>query len=209
MIAIIDYGVGNLGSVEKAFRFIGSDAVITSDKKLILEADAVVLPGVGAYSDAMQSLRNADMIDTIKEVIRVGIPFLGICLGLQLLFEYSEEGGARVPGMGILKGAIKQLPLDMKLKVPHMGWNSLRISENCPLFKNLPAKPYVYFIHSFYLEAKDRTIVAATTHYGLQFDVAVGHKNIYATQFHPEKSGEIGLGILKNFVEEATKKVDN
>ncbi len=202
MIAIIDYGVGNLRSVEKAFHFIGVEAEISSDKEFISKADAVVLPGVGAFADAMDSLRKYDMVDLVKETIKSNKPFLGICLGMQMLFEYSEEGGERVPGLGVFKGSIKQLPLDMGLKVPHMGWNSIKTSENCHILKNLPEKPFVYFVHSYYLTADDRNIVAASTSYGIEFDVAVSSGNVFATQFHPEKSGEIGLKILKNFVNE-------
>ena len=200
MIAIIDYGVGNLRSVEKAFHFIGCDASVTSDADTILKSDAVVLPGVGAYCDTMESLRKAGRVDVVRSVIDSGKLFLGICLGMQLLFEYSEEGGDRVEGLGVFKGAIKQLPLDMGLKVPHMGWNSLETKGNSPFFKNLPENPYVYFVHSFYLDAENKDSVIATAGYGIEFDVAFNAGNIYATQFHPEKSGVVGLGILKNWV---------
>ncbi len=200
MIAIIDYGVGNLRSVEKAFGFIGAEAVVSSDRELILGADAVVLPGVGAFADAMDSLERFDMISTVKAAIDQGKPFLGICLGMQLLFDYSEEGGERVEGLGILKGSIRQLPLDMGLKVPHMGWNSIKTGGDCAVFHNLSSRPYVYFVHSYYLTAEDRGIVAATTRYGIEFDVAVCRDKVCATQFHPEKSGETGLQILKNWV---------
>ncbi|RCX08914.1 imidazole glycerol phosphate synthase subunit HisH [Anaerobacterium chartisolvens] len=200
MIAIIDYGVGNLRSVEKAFGFIGAEAVVSSDSELILGADAVVLPGVGAFADAMDSLERFDMINTVKTAIDRGKPFLGICLGMQLLFEYSQEGGERVRGLGVFKGSIRQLPLDMGLKVPHMGWNSIKTAEDCAVFGNLSPKPYVYFVHSYYLTAEDRSIVAATARYGIEFDVAVCKDKVCATQFHPEKSGETGLQILKNWV---------
>lgn len=204
MIAIIDYGVGNLRSVEKAFHFIGREVAVTSDTGLVLSADAVVLPGVGAFADAMENLKRAGMVETVKKVIADGKPFLGICLGMQLLFDYSEEGGERVEGLGIFEGSIRQLPLDMNLKVPHMGWNSLKVKEGCPLFKNIPSNPYVYFVHSYYLTAKDRSIVIATTSYGIDFDVAIGAGKTYATQFHPEKSGEVGLNILRNWAALAT-----
>lgn len=200
MIAIIDYGVGNLRSVEKAFQFIGKDVTVTSDVELVSEADAVVLPGVGAYSDAMANLRNAGMVDVVKQAIAQNKPFLGICLGMQLLFDYSEEGGSHVEGLGIFRGAIRQLPRDMGLKVPHMGWNSLKIKESCPLFKNLSINPYVYFVHSFYLEAKDRELVAATTEYGVSIDAAIAKGNVFASQFHPEKSGSVGLEMLRNWI---------
>jgi imidazole glycerol phosphate synthase, glutamine amidotransferase subunit len=200
LIAIIDYGVGNLRSVEKAFQFIGKDVTVTSDVELVSEADAVVLPGVGAYSDAMANLRNAGMVDVVKQAIAQNKPFLGICLGMQLLFDYSEEGGSHVEGLGIFRGAIRQLPRDMGLKVPHMGWNSLKIKESCPLFKNLSINPYVYFVHSFYLEAKDRELVAATTEYGVSIDAAIAKGNVFASQFHPEKSGSVGLEMLRNWI---------
>ncbi|MDP4181605.1 MAG: imidazole glycerol phosphate synthase subunit HisH [Bacillota bacterium] len=201
MIAIIDYGVGNLRSVEKAFHFIGCEASVSSDPDFVLNADGVVLPGVGAYSDAMDNLKKAGMVDVVKRVIEDDKPFLGICLGMQLLFDYSKEGGDNVRGLGIFKGAIKQLPSDMNLKVPHMGWNSIKTSQDCALFKNLPNTPYVYFVHSYYLDAENKDIVKATTDYGIQFDVAVGKGKVFATQFHPEKSGEVGLTILRNFKE--------
>lgn len=199
MIAIIDYGVGNLRSVEKAFQFIGCKAIITSDAKTVSRADGIVLPGVGAFSDAMENLRNAGMVDLVKGAIAADKPFLGICLGMQLLFDYSEEGGGRADGLGIFKGAIRQLPQDTGLKVPHMGWNSLKTKEACPLFNDLKANPYVYFVHSFYLEAENRQLVAATAEYGVRIDAAIARGNVFATQFHPEKSGSIGLDMLRNW----------
>lgn len=207
MIAIIDYGVGNLRSVEKAFEYIGCDTVITSDRKTILQADAVVLPGVGAFADAMENLGKADMIGVVKEVVSKNTPFLGICLGMQLLFDYSEEGGENVKGLGIFKGSIKQLPVDKGLKVPHIGWNLLKLKDNCPIFDGLPENPYVYFVHSYYLAADDRDIVKATADYGIEFDAAVGRGNVFAVQFHPEKSGEVGLSMLRNFVKVAGAKL--
>ena len=201
MIAIIDYGVGNLRSVEKAFHFIGSQAVVSSEPDYVHKAEAVVLPGVGAFADAMESLKKAGMAEVVKECIALDKPFLGICLGMQLLFDYSEEGGQKVKGLGIFKGAIKQLPPELKLKVPHMGWNSLNITDNGEkLFTGLVNKPFVYFVHSYYLKAEDRSIVAATSEYGLNFDAAIKSGKTFATQFHPEKSGDAGLTILKNFV---------
>lgn len=199
MIAIIDYGVGNLRSVEKAFQFIGCDAAITSDVKAVSAADGIVLPGVGAFSDAMENLRKAGMVDVVREAIASDRPFLGICLGMQLLFDYSEEGGSNVEGLGIFKGAIKQLPQDIGLKVPHMGWNSLTTREGCPLFGKIQPNPYVYFVHSFYLAAEERDLVAATVEYGVRFDAAIGKGNVFATQFHPEKSGGVGLDMLRNW----------
>lgn len=205
MIAIIDYEVGNLRSVQKAFEFIGCDAVVTSDLQTILNADGVVLPGVGAFADAMLSLEKAQMVDVVKRVIKDGKPFLGICLGMQLLFEYSDEGKQRTEGLGIFKGSVKQLSSDLGLKVPHMGWNSLTIKEGNPMFKDFPEEPYVYFVHSFYLDADDKGIVAATTNYGVEFDVAISTGNVCATQFHPEKSGDVGLKLLKNWTSGLTK----
>jgi glutamine amidotransferase len=199
LIAVIDYGVGNLKSVEKAFQFIGFDAKTTSDKEMILNADSVVLPGVGAFADAMDSLSQSGMIEVIQKVIDSGKPFLGICLGMQLLFDYSEEGGQNNKGLGILKGAIKLIPFGMNLKVPHMGWNCLEFKNKSPLFEGLPPKPYVYFVHSYYLDTDDEDIVIAKTNYGINFSVAVQKQNVFATQFHPEKSGEVGLEILRNF----------
>lgn len=198
MIAIIDYGVGNLGSVEKAMRFIGLKACITSELDTIRRADAVVMPGVGAYSDAMMHLEKRGMVETVSEIVRQNRLFLGICLGMQLLFETSEEGGKNVRGLGLFGGAIRGLPQDAGLKVPHMGWNSLQCTDS-PLFKGLPENPFVYFVHSFYLDAADKAIVAATCDYGVRFDAAISSDRIFATQFHPEKSGDIGLEILKNW----------
>jgi glutamine amidotransferase len=200
LIAIIDYGAGNLRSVEKAFNFIGAQTEVTSDSEQIMKADAAVLPGVGAFADAIKRLQDARLTDTVKQAVTSGKPFLGICLGMQLLFQYSEEGGERVEGLGIFKGSILQLPTDMNLKVPHMGWNSLKTREGCPIFKGLHENPYVYFVHSYYLKAEERHIVAATASYGIEFDAAVAKDNVYATQFHPEKSGNTGLAILRNFV---------
>lgn len=207
MIAIIDYEVGNLRSVEKALHFIGCDAEVSSDRDFILNADAVVLPGVGAFADAMQNLKKHGMIDVIHTVIESGKPFLGICLGMQLLFEHSEEGGENVQGLSILKGAIRQLPQNMNLKVPHMGWNLLDIKGDSPLLGSLSKAPYVYFVHSYYLDTSDKDIVIGETSYGITFSVAVQKGNVFATQFHPEKSGEVGLEILRNFVKIA--KLDN
>jgi glutamine amidotransferase len=203
LIAVIDYKVGNLRSVEKALHFIGYDAQVSSDRDFILKADAVILPGVGAFADAMDNLEKHGMIDVIRTVIDSGKPFLGICLGMQLLFESSEEGGENVRGLNILKGAIRQLPQDMNLKVPHMGWNLLDIKGGSPLFEGLSKAPYVYFVHSYYLDTSDEDIVIARTNYGINFAVAVQKGNVFATQFHPEKSGEIGLEMLRNFAKVA------
>ncbi len=198
MIAIIDYGVGNLRSVEKAFHFLGWDAVVTDDKTVIEEAKGVVLPGVGAFADAMERLRMSKMDEIVHNSVESGKPFLGICLGMQLLFDYSEEGGM-VKGLGVIPGGIKLLPQSLGLKVPHMGWNSLNIERDSIITRDLPKDPYVYFVHSYYLDAENKEDVIATTHYGIKIDVAVNRDNVFATQFHPEKSGEIGLKFLDNF----------
>ena len=200
MIAIIDYDAGNLKSVEKALIRVGADPVVTRDAKVITRADKVILPGVGAFGEAMEKLKSFDLIDPIYKVVEQGTPFLGICLGLQLLFEYSEEKEG-CKGLSLLKGGIKRIPDAPGLKVPHMGWNSLKITENAKLFRNLPENPYVYFVHSYYLQAEDPAIVAATTEYGVTIHASVEKENLFACQFHPEKSGETGLMILKNFVE--------
>ena len=199
MIAIIDYGAGNLGSVEKAFKFIGYKAMVSADREFILNADGVVLPGVGAFADAMNSLESCGMVELVKECALSGKPFLGICLGMQLLFEYSSEGGCRVPGLGVLGGEIKRFPACLGLKVPQVGWNRLKTRENSILFKGMSREPYVYFVHSYYLDASDKSIVSATAGYGVEFDAAFESGSIFAVQFHPEKSGDVGLGILKNW----------
>lgn len=200
MIAIIDYDAGNLKSVEKALIKVGGEPVVTRDPSVILQADKVILPGVGAFGEAMEKLNSFGLVDTIYKVVEQGTPFLGICLGLQLLFEYSDEKEG-CKGLSLLKGGIKRIPDAPGLKVPHMGWNSLTVKENAKLFRNLPADPYVYFVHSYYLQAEDPEIVAATTEYGVTVHASVEKDNVFACQFHPEKSGEVGLAILKNFVE--------
>ena len=200
MIAIIDYDAGNLKSVEKALIKVGAEPVVTRDASVILQADKVILPGVGAFGDAMEKLHSFGLVDTIYKVVEKGTPFLGICLGLQLLFEYSDEKEG-CKGLSLLKGGIKRIPDAPGLKVPHMGWNSLKVTENAKLFRNLPEDPYVYFVHSYYLQAEEPEIVAATTEYGVTIHASVEKDNVCACQFHPEKSGEVGLAILKNFVE--------
>lgn len=198
MIAIIDYGAGNLQSVKKAFDFIGAESVITNDPEVILSADKILLPGVGSFGDAMDSMEKNGLVETVKECALSGKPFLGICLGLQLLFEESEESPG-VKGLGIFKGKIKKFSSDMGLKIPHIGWNSLEIKQNDTLFKDIPENAYVYFVHSYYLHAEDENDIATVTNYGIDFHSAVGKNNIFATQFHPEKSGDVGLQILRNF----------
>ena len=200
MIAILDYDAGNLRSVEKALNYIGEDTVITRDKDVIMNSDKVILPGVGSFGDAMEKLNNYNLINTIYDVVDKKIPFLGICLGLQLLFEESEETPG-VTGLGILKGRIKKIPSIDNIKIPHMGWNSLHLEHNGRLFRNIPENSYVYFVHSYYLEAKDPEIVKASTEYGVHIHASVEKNNLFACQFHPEKSSETGLQILKNFAE--------
>lgn len=201
MIAIIDYGAGNIQSVYKALKFIGADCKVTSDKDEILNADGAILPGVGSFGDAMDTMTKRGIKDTIIEYTKSGKPFLGICLGLQLLFPESEETPG-VKGLDIFKGTITKIPNQNRtLKIPHMGWNNISIKQKNGIFKGIESEPYVYFVHSFYLKAQDKDIVAATTQYGVEIDAAVQKGNIIATQFHPEKSGEVGLKMLKNFVE--------
>ena len=199
MIAVIDYDAGNLKSVEKALIFLGETPVITRDREELLAADKVILPGVGAFGDAMDRLHQYGLVDVIKEIVKKGIPFLGICLGLQLLFEESEESPG-VKGLGILKGKILRIPEHEDLKIPHMGWNSLKLSGDGRLFKDLPEDPYVYFVHSYYLKAEE-DIVKARTWYSTDIDASVEKGNVFACQFHPEKSSRTGLQILKNFAE--------
>ena len=199
MIAIIDYDAGNLKSVEKALIFLGETPVITRDREELLAADKVILPGVGAFGDAMDRLHQYGLVDVIKEVVKKGTPFLGICLGLQLMFESSEESPG-VEGLGLLPGKILKIPETPGMKVPHMGWNSLKIDPNSRLFKGIPDGNYVYFVHSYYLKAADPSIVAASTWYSTDIHASVERGNVFACQFHPEKSGEVGLAILKNFI---------
>ena len=200
MIAIIDYGAGNIQSVSKAFRHIGCDCFITNKKDEILSADGAVLPGVGSFGDTVDSLNKFGIRDAVTGFINSGKPFLGICLGLQLLFPGSEES-EDAEGLGIFDGTITKIPGGEGLKIPHMGWNSIKIKDGSRLFKGIGEEPYVYFVHSYYLNAADRDIVAAQTEYGVTIDAAVERGNVFATQFHPEKSGSTGLKILKNFVD--------
>ena len=200
MITIIDYDAGNMKSVVKAFEYLGEDVQITRERSRILDASKVVLPGVGAFGDAMESLRQYDLIDTIRDTVSKGVPFLGICLGMQMLFDCSEESPG-VKGLSLLSGKILRIPDTEGLKVPHMGWNSLKINPSSKLFSGIESEPYVYFVHSFYLQAEHADDVAASTFYGVQIHAAVEHDNIFGCQFHPEKSSETGLHILRNFTE--------
>lgn len=200
MVAIIDYDAGNIKSVEKALLHLGEEVVITRDREQILNSDKVILPGVGAFGDAMEKLRSYGLDKVIYEVVDKKIPFLGICLGLQLLFEKSDETPG-VKGLGILPGEILRIPDKEGLKIPHMGWNSIKIKEGARLFKDIPEDSYVYFVHSYYLKAGRQEDVVATTEYSTVIHASVEHDNVFACQFHPEKSSEVGLKILKNFVE--------
>lgn len=200
MIAIIDYDAGNIKSVEKALKRLGQDVKVTRDREEILHADKVILPGVGSFGDAMEKLVNYGLKDVIYEVVDKNIPFLGICLGMQLLFERSDETPG-VEGLGILKGEILRIPETFGLKILHMGWNSLNFHGNGKLFKGLPSEPYVYFVHSYYLKAEEEEIVTATAEYGTCIHASVEKGQVFGCQFHPEKSSDIGIQILQNFVE--------
>jgi glutamine amidotransferase len=205
MIAIIDYGMGNLRSVQKGFEKVGSDACVTADPRVVLEADRIVLPGVGAFADCMHNLEQAGFVEPILKVIAQGRPFLGICLGLQLLFTESEEFGAH-KGLGVIPGRVRRFPEGMRaggeaLKVPHMGWNQISFRRRAPAFEGIDEGANVYFVHSYYVQPDDEGVIATTTGYGIDFCSAIRKDNIVATQFHPEKSQDIGLRILKNFAE--------
>lgn len=200
MIALIDYDAGNMRSVEKALIHLGEKPIVTRDREKILSADRIILPGVGSFGDAMENLEKFGLPDILKEAVDSGIPLLGICLGMQVLFEESEESKG-VKGLGFLKGKILRIPAKEGLKIPHMGWNSLEYPREGRLFQDILEHSYVYFVHSYYLKAEDEDIVTATADYGVKIHASVERGNIFGCQFHPEKSGEIGLQILKNFVE--------
>ena len=200
MTAIIDYDAGNIKSVEKALLFLGENACVTRENEKILGADKVILPGVGSFGRAMEKIRSYGLEDVIKETIDKGTPFLGICLGLQLLFERSEES-AGVKGLGILKGEILRIPEKDGGKVPQIGWNSLRYPNRGRLFEGILEDAYVYFVHSYYLKAEEEGIVTATTEYNTLIHASVEKDNVFACQFHPEKSSIVGLGILRNFIQ--------
>ena len=205
MIAIIDYGMGNLRSVQKGLEKVGAETIITADPLAILDADKIVLPGVGAFRDCMRNLEQRGFVEPILKVIKEGRPFLGICLGLQLLFTESEEFGLH-KGLNVIPGRVLRFPEGMReageeLKVPHMGWNQLSLHKRLPVFEGVNEGANVYFVHSYYVKPDDDSVVATTTDYGIKFCSSIWKDNIIATQFHPEKSQDVGLGILKNFAE--------
>lgn len=198
MISIIDYDAGNLKSVEKALHFLGKEAVITRNRKTILNSDYVILPGVGSFGVAMDMLRKFELDKIIREAVEKEIPFLGICLGLQLMFEGSEESGG-VEGLRLLSGKILKIPDSVGLKIPHVGWNSLTLQNFGRLFDKIPQNPYVYFVHSYYLHAEAEEIVTAVTDYSVKIHASVEKGNLFGCQFHPEKSSTVGISILSNF----------
>ena len=200
MIAIIDYDAGNIRSVEKALYALKQEAVITRDAGEISKADGVILPGVGAFGDAMEKLNRYGLVPVIRQCAEENKPFLGICLGLQLLFESSEESPG-VDGLGILKGRVLRLPEDKGLKIPHIGWNDLQFPNKGRLFRGIGEGAYVYFVHSYYLQAEDENIVTAVSEYGARIHASVEQGNVFACQVHPEKSSDVGLKILRNFIE--------
>jgi glutamine amidotransferase len=201
MIAVVDYGMGNLRSVAKALEQVGADVEVTSNPERIEDADGVLLPGVGAFGKCMENLRAAGLEGSVRAAAKSGRPFLGVCVGMQILFEESEEFGP-VAGLGILPGRVKRfVPRDATQKVPHMGWNTLELRHRVPALRGIADGSYVYFVHSFYVETDDPTLVASTTPYGVSFASSVARGNLFATQFHPEKSQTVGLKMLQNFVE--------
>jgi len=199
MVAIIDYDAGNIKSVEKALISLGAEAVVTRESDVILSADHIILPGVGAFGDAMEKLHHYGLVEVIYEAVKRNIPLLGICLGLQLMFESSEESPG-VEGLNLLPGKIVKIPAEEGLKIPHIGWNSLTYPNEGRLYKGIPENSYVYFVHSYYLKAEDDDIVTAATEYGTFIHASVEKGNVFACQFHPEKSSDVGLTILKNFI---------
>lgn len=196
MVAIIDYGAGNLHSVKNALDFLGAESEITGDREKIEKASHIILPGVGAFGDAMKSMEKSGLIETVKKAADGTKPFLGICLGLQLLFESSEESPG-VEGLGIFKGSVVKIP-DRGLKIPHMGWNNISLTKKSRILPD--NEPFVYFVHSYYIQPTDKDVVSARTEYGEVLDVAVERGNVFATQFHPEKSGDAGMEILRRFL---------
>lgn len=200
MLAIINYGAGNLRSVQKACEYVGEKAVITDNREEILNADRVILPGVGSFGSCIESIRKANLFDCIRQVTESGTPFLGICLGLQLLFEASDES-PDAKGLGILKGRCVKIPQSDGVKIPHIGWNSITFPNPSPLFTGIEDGSFVYFVHSYYMQPNDKSVITAVCGYSASLPVALSRGNIHATQFHPEKSGDVGLKILKNFID--------
>ncbi|AZT90234.1 imidazole glycerol phosphate synthase subunit HisH [Caldicellulosiruptor changbaiensis] len=194
-ICIVDYGMGNLRSVQKAFEYLGFNPIVTSNKDEVEMCEAIVLPGVGAFDVAYENLEKLDLVDVLKRKLNDAI-FLGICLGYQLLYEFSEEGNCE--GLKVLEGKVKKFPKKDTIKIPHMGWNKIKVKNSSKLLKGLDGQ-YVYFVHSYYVDNKDKEIVSSTCEHGIEFDSSIEKGNIFATQFHPEKSGEVGLEILRNF----------
>ena len=199
MIAMIDYDAGNIKSVEKALLYLGQEVVITRDPEILLRADGVILPGVGSFGDAMEKLHAYNLVEVIHKIVNQGTPFLGICLGLQLLFESSEETPG-VEGLHVLDGKIVRIPAENGLKVPHIGWNNLSYPNKGRLFEGIKEESFVYFVHSYYLQAADESIVTATSEYGVNIHASVEKGNVFACQFHPEKSSDVGMQILRNFI---------
>ena len=198
MISIIDYGMGNLRSVQKALEYIGESAIVTSDRDEIEKSSGIILPGVGAFPDAMKNLKSRGLDQALKQVVEQNKPVLGICLGMQLLFDESEEIELS-SGLGLLKGTVKKLYGD--IKIPHMGWNSLKIERNCAILDGIDEESYVYFVHSFYAELENKENLNAASSYGVDVPAVVSSGNLFGTQFHPEKSGDVGIQMLKNFAQ--------
>jgi glutamine amidotransferase len=198
MIVVVDYGMGNLRSVQKGFENVGSPAIISRDPLEIAKADRLVLPGVGAFPECMRNLSRLDLVDPILEFIQSGKPFLGICLGLQLLFDESEEFGTH-EGFKVIRGRVKAFDRNMGLKIPHMGWNNVTFKKDVPIFRGIPDGSFFYFVHSYYVDPEISSDIAAESKYGITFTCAIARDNIFAVQFHPEKSQEIGLRVLRNF----------
>lgn len=202
MIALLDYGSGNLRSVEKALRKVGGEVEVVTRPEEMKRADGVVLPGVGAFDDCISAMQRQELLGGVKEFIASGRPFLGICVGYQALFEKSEEFNSCAAGLGIFAGKVVRFPTQPDLKVPQIGWNQIQLAQpTCPLFRGIADGSYVYFVHSFFPQPVDETIVATRTHYGIEFASAVWRDNVFATQFHPEKSQDVGLRLLYNFVD--------
>ena len=201
MIALLDYGAGNLRSVEKALRFVGGDVELVQSPDGTKDAAAVVLPGVGAFDDCVNAMQRQELLAASREFIKTGRPFLGICVGYQAMFERSEEFDSRAAGMGLFEGSVVRFPAGQGLKIPQIGWNQIEINQpDCPLFEGVENGSHVYFVHSFYPQPEDDSIAACRTTYGVEFASAIWRDNVYATQFHPEKSQKVGLTILENFV---------